>query len=212
MNFGRSQSKYRRYQLSLKRHGFYPAGGGVIHAEINGAAGQLMPFDLLERGELREQYAECLVAGISRSIANRELLALQRRLGWQEQQLRYGNARQDEGPGNALMAVIAHEHVCEVFTRLGAKGVSSEQVAEGVCADVRKYKVSAAAVGEHLADQWALPLAIAVHQSGKPASYTSTYLSLHAHTNFAVIEKFLPVKFRTERRENDYWVAVEKRV
>ncbi len=195
-------------QLALKRHGFYPAGGGVMRAEITGAANQLVPFDLPERGALREQYAECLIAGISRGVAHRELQALQRQLGWENEQLRHGNARQDEGPGNALMAVIAHEQVCEVFTRLGARGVTSEQVADGVAADVRRYQASSAAVDEHLADQWALPLAIAVHQSGRPASYTCTRLTPHATTNFEVIGKFLPVRFETRKLDDAYLVRV----
>ncbi|QNP50545.1 RNA 3'-terminal phosphate cyclase [Diaphorobacter aerolatus] len=182
-------------RLVLKRHGFYPQGGGEIHAEFGGAAGPLTPFDLLERGELRDQYAECLIPSIPRSVARRELRALQQRLGWQDEQLRVGTARQDEGPGNALIAVLAHQHVCEVFTRIGAKGVTSEQVADGVASEVRKYRISTAAVGPHLADQWALPLAIAVHQSGQAASYTCSAITPHATTNFEVIQRFLPVQF-----------------
>ena len=196
-------------QLTLKRHGFYPQGGGVIHAEFGGAADALAPFDLTERGELREQYAECLAAAIPRSVARRELQALQQRLGWQDEQLLVGSARQDEGPGNALIAVIRHEHVCEVFTRIGAKGVTSEQVADGVASEVRKYKAAGAtAVGPHLADQWALPLAIAVDQTGKAASYTCSGITPHARTNFEVIEKFLPVRFSTEPVEGGFKVSV----
>ena len=195
-------------QLSLKRHGFYPAGGGEIHAEIDGAGESLAPYDLMERGAVREQYAECLIAAIPRSIAQRELRALQKRLNWQDDQLRVGDARQNEGPGNALMAILAHEQVCEVFTRIGAKGVTSEQVADSVAADVRKYLIGNAALGEHLADQWALPLALAVNRTGKAASYTCTYLSLHAHTNFGVIEKFLPVKFSSAAMESGFRVDV----
>lgn len=196
-------------QLSLRRHGFFPAGGGVVHAEIHGARERLMPFDLTERGDIREQYAECLVAAVPRGIAARELNTLGQLMGWSEAQLRYGNARQDEGPGNALIAVLSHAEVCEVYTRFGAKGVTAEQVAQSLVGDVREYKVSAAAVGKYLADQWALPLALAVHQTGRQAAYTCTHLTPHARTNFEVIERFLPVHFETRKLDGNAGYRVE---
>jgi len=51
-----------------------------------------------------------------------------------------------------------------------------------------------AAVGEHLADQLMLPLALA--GSGR---FTLSTVSGHAATNAAVIERFLPVTVRFER-------------
>ena len=56
------------------------------------------------------------------------------------------------------------------------------------------------------ADQWALPLALAVHQSGQSAAYTCTELSQHARTNFEVIQQFLPVRFETEAMEGGWRV------
>lgn len=189
-------------QLELKRHGFYPAGGGVIHAQISGAASTLAPFDLLERGAPRGSYAECLCASIPRSVARRELQELQRLLGWEDEQLRHGNARQDEGPGNALMAILEFDAVIEVFTRLGERGVTSEQVAQSLVAEVRKFQSApSAAVGPYLGDQWALPLALAVHQTGRAASYTCSLLTQHALTQFETIQRFLPVRITTEPLE-----------
>lgn len=63
--------------------------------------------------------------------------------------------------------------------------------------EVRDFQVSHAALGPHLADQWALPLALAVWQRQRESTYTCTELTAHATTNFEVIERFLPVKFST---------------
>ena len=115
-----------------------------------------------------------------------------------DRELREAASRQNEGPGNALLATLAYEHVCEVFTGFGEKGVSAEQVARDVVREVRAFQVSDAALGPHLADQWALPLALALWRRGGDASYTCTELTPHAITNFDVIERFLPVKFSTE--------------
>ena len=194
--------------LSLRRLGFYPAGGGEIEATVQPAADALRPFDLLERGAPIESYAECLAPALPHAVARRELEALGARLGWSAAQLRTPVVRQNEGPGNALMATLAFEHVCELATQFGEKGVSSEAVAAAVVKDVQVYLRSTAALGPHLADQWALPLALAVWKRGGEAAYTCTELTDHATTNFAVIEKFLPVKFETRAVEGGWRVEV----
>lgn len=184
-----------RVDLVLRRMGFFPAGGGEVEATIWPASGQLKPFDLHQRGAALQSHAECFAPALPRSVARRELEQLGTELQWGETQLHEGICRQNEGPGNALLATLAFEHVTEVFTAFGERGVSAEQVARTLAAEVRAYQASDGALGPHLADQWALPLALAVWQTGVPASYTCTELTPHAHTNFEMIERFLPVKF-----------------
>ena len=198
-------------ELSLRRHGFYPAGGGEIEVTVHPAADALRPFDLLERGEPVESYAECLAPALPAGVARRELEALARTLDWLPQQLRVPVVRQNEGPGNALMATLAHAHVCELFTQFGEKGVSSEQVAQALVDEVRDYQRSSAALGPHLADQWALPLALAIWRRGGAAAYTCTALTEHATTNFQVIERFLPVRFETQEIAGGWRVSVAAR-
>ena len=197
--------------LTLRRLGFYPAGGGEIEATIHPAGDTLRPFDLLDRGAPVESYAECLAPALPASVVRRELDALARALAWTPEQLRVPVVRQNEGPGNALMATLAYEHVCEVFTQFGEKGVSSEAVANAIVREVRAYERSSAALGPHLADQWALPLALAVWRRGGAAAYTCTELTDHATTNFTVIERFLPVGFETERMAGGWTVSVARR-
>src|SRR5471032_2894974 len=108
--------------LALRRLGFYPAGGGEIDVTIHPAADTLRPFDLLERGDRIESFAECLAPALPGAVARRELDALARALAWAPEQLRVPVVRQNEGPGNALMATLAHAHVCELFTQFGEKG------------------------------------------------------------------------------------------
>lgn len=184
-------------ELTLRRLGFYPAGGGEIHAALWPAGDGLDPYDLLERGQARERYAECYAPALPPSVASRELDQLGKALGWQGEALRTPVARQNEGPGNALLATLAYEHVCEVFTRFGAKGVSAEQVAHGLAQEVRDHLDSEAALGPHLADQWVLPLALAVWKRGRVAAYTCSSLTPHALSNFEVIQRFLPVRIAT---------------
>ena len=200
-----------RSELTLRRLGFYPAGGGEIDVSVHPAAATLAPFDLLERGDAVEAFAECLAPALPAGVARRELDHLARMLAWTPEQLRTPVVRQNEGPGNALMATLAYQHVCELFTQFGERGISSEQVAHALVREIRAYEDSTAALGPHLADQWALPLALAVWRRGGSAAYTCTELTDHATTNFAVIERFLPVRFETEAMAGGWRVSVAAR-
>ncbi|WP_311222629.1 MULTISPECIES: RNA 3'-terminal phosphate cyclase [unclassified Acidovorax] len=198
--------------LSLRRRGFYPAGGGEVHAAIAPAAGLLAPFDLLERGPRQAAWAEALVPGLARGIAVRELEALRQQLGWSgtAEQLRIPPARQNEGPGNALLAVLEYAQVTEVFCALGERGVRAEQVARRLADEVLSFESSQGAVGPHLADQWMLPLALAVWRSGRPASYTAESVTPHTSTNAQVIAQCLPVRITLSPGQGATRIDIEK--
>ncbi|NRF71956.1 RNA 3'-terminal phosphate cyclase [Aquincola sp. S2] len=181
--------------LELRRLGFYPAGGGEISALVQPTEAGLQPFDLTDRGPVQEAYAECFAPALPSAVALRELAALARALGWSGDQLRTPAVRQNEGPGNALMATLGYAHVNEVVTGFGEKGVSAEQVAGALVKEIRAHQTSDGALGQHLADQWMVPLALAVVAQGGEASYTCTTMTEHAKTNIGVIEQFLPVRF-----------------
>ncbi len=197
--------------LDLRRHGFYPAGGGAFTAVIRPCASGLLPFDLIERGAAQDRYAECLAPALPRSVAVRELEAIGGALGWSGEQLRTPNVRQNEGPGNALMATLAYQSVCEVFTSFGEKGVSSEHVANTLGKEVKAFLVSDGALGPHLADQWMLPLALAVAAKGGAAVFTCSELTEHAKTNIGVIGKFLSVRFAVESGGKSHRLTVSGR-
>ena len=174
--------------LTLSRHGFYPAGGGEFVAEIHPVK-VLKPLELTARGERVAGYAESLIAGVARHVAKRELDAVALAMSWKDDQLRIRGLPVDQGPGNALMVTLEHEHVTEVVTAFGEKSTSAESVAKKAIGAIREYTMSTAAVGEHLADQLLVPMALA----GK-GDMTVTTFSSHAATNAEVIQKFLTVE------------------
>lgn len=195
-------------ETTLHRHGFYPAGGGEVDVRIVPAAGAPDPFSLLARGEARAAYAECLSPALPRRIADRELEVLGQVLGWSGEALRNLPARQHEGPGNALMATLEHEHVTELFTSFGEKGVSAEQVARRLAKVVSAYQAASAPVGPYLADQLALPMALAVHRSGRPGAYLAGEMTEHAWTNLDVIRRFLPLDIQVTEQGQGWLVSV----
>lgn len=202
--------------LTLRRHGFYPAGGGELWADVvplsPGSA--MMPFDLEDRGRLVDGYAECLAPALPRSVAQRELATLGQALGWTgEGRLRTPTVRQNEGPGNALMATLVFEHVSEVFTAFGEKGQTAEQVATKLADEVRRFQSASGVLGPHLADQWMLPLALAVAGQSDPAAsarFTCTEWTPHAQSNAGVIQAFLPVAFDARPRQGGWCVDLRR--
>jgi RNA 3'-terminal phosphate cyclase (ATP) len=194
-------------QLTLRRHGFYPAGGGEMTAVIYPAA-QLKPITLTQRGAPVEAYAEALAPGLPRSVPARELEVLGAAMGWSGDQLRHGGTRQNEGPGNALIATLAYEQVTEVFTQFGEKAVSSDEVAERLVSELRDYQKSHAPVGPHLADQLMLLQALAA-RDGKAGEFMTSEITQHTRTNAQTIAQFLPVRFVIEPRDAAWHVKAE---
>lgn len=173
--------------LDLVRHGFYPAGGGEMRAAIVPVAAW-RPLDLVQRGARLATRATAVIAGLPGDVAQRELAQLSVRLGPIDQEIRGLPSR--EGPGNALLVEVRSEAVSELFTGFGEKGRPAETVANQVADEVRRYCEGSACVGEHLADQLVLPIALA--GGGR---LTTTKASSHLRTNLAVIGRFLDATF-----------------
>lgn len=190
--------------MQLDKHGFFPAGGGQFRATITPAR-ELVPLHLTERGERREAWAEGLFACIPAHVAKRELAHLGNLMNWPEDWLHVRQVADEQGPGNILMATVQHEHVCEVFSKVGDRSISAEQVARQVADDTRAWLASTAAVGPQLADQLLLPMALAGE-----GSLTASSVTEHSRTNMAVIEKFLPVEFTVTPQEGRTLITVAR--
>ncbi|HET8798979.1 MAG TPA: RNA 3'-terminal phosphate cyclase [Thermoanaerobaculia bacterium] len=179
-------------ELTLVRPGFYPAGGGAIQVRI-APARSLRPLIVEERGAIAERRVRAVVANLPYEIAQREVRAAAGELEWGEETQEAHTITGSAGPGNTVSITVASEHVTEVFTAFGARGVRAEQVAHDAAKQAKRYINSDAAVGEHLADQLLLPMA-----AGGGGSFTTTPLSSHAITNLDVIRRFTDVRAEVE--------------
>lgn len=178
---------------TLVRPGFFPAGGGELQVGIMPAA-RLSPVELLERGAVQRVTATACVAQLPRHIAERELQVIGRELRMEAGALVVEEIRNSRGPGNTVMIKVVCEHVTEVFTGFGQRGVRAEAVAEGVLQETQRYLAAGVPVGEHLADQLLLPLALT-----GGGTFRTLPLTGHAETNMDVIRTFLDVRFSVER-------------
>ncbi|MFT4976650.1 MAG: RNA 3'-terminal phosphate cyclase (ATP) [Myxococcota bacterium] len=176
-------------ELELVRPGFYPAGGGKLIARIHPAA-SLAPLSLTEVGERQPLRARALVSALPRGIGHQELLTLREHLPLEWPDTEIVEFKDPPGPGNSLHVFLTCGCLTEVVTGFGERKVHARSVAEAVVAEVKEYLRYDVPVGDHLADQLLLPLALA--GGGR---FHATPPSLHTTTNIDVIQRFLDVPF-----------------
>ena len=184
-------------EAKLERYGFFPAGGGRIHVTIQPAK-MLTGFKLLERGAVVSKSARILISNLPLNIAEREAERLARRLNLQPEEIAIDPVTA-HGPGNLVFAEFAYEHVTELATGFGRVGTSAEHVAEETVQQIREYLKSPAPVGEYLADQILLPLAMSAAQpytarTKRGGSFRTHKLSRHTATHIDILRTLLPVQ------------------
>ena len=172
--------------LTLRRWGFYPAGGGEIEAVITPGR---YPIDRMERGPLLEVHAHAAISGISHKIGHGALGALKHALDLDRDHIHFHQVPDPVGPGFVAWIEARFEGGTEVFTAFGERR-RPEEVAQTALAEFIAWRGLDVPVGDHLADQLLIPLALF---GGR---FRTGSLSLHARTNIEVIERFLPGRIR----------------
>ncbi len=119
---------------------------------------------------------------------------VRRALGWDELE---AEEVEGDGAGNVVLLEMRCEHVTEVFTGVGRRGVRAEVVAAGAVDDARRWLQADVPVGRHLADQLLVPLV----QSGR-GSFRTAALTRHFRTNAWVLSRFFDVEIATAAAED----------
>jgi RNA 3'-terminal phosphate cyclase (ATP) len=183
----------------LERWGFFPAGGGRVAVEIEPAPA-LAPLTLVDPPAIRRKGARAVVANLPPTVAERELQVVHEGLGVSRRDLTAVTLDGVRGRGNVLSLEIESAFHCEVFTGFGQAGVSSEVVASEAVREARAYLAAGQPVGEYLADQLLVPLAM----SGGGAFRTGPP-SRHTLTNVDVVRRFLPVPLACREFADRAW-------
>jgi len=191
---------------TLDQPGFYPAGGGKFRVEIKPTE-TMSQIDLLERGTICTRFAKAVVAEIPLAIAKEELDVVCRRLNWDPLCTEAEEVQDSRGPGNVLTVQVTSEHVTEVFTGFGQKGVPAKQVAKEAVGQARRYMAADVPVGRYLADQIMIPMAMA--GGGR---FRTLPLSRHATTNIDIIKQFLALDVTVTKHNKDNYEVHMKRI
>lgn len=188
--------------LELERYGFFPAGGGRVTMQVE--PGPLTPLSLPERGHVTTLRPRAVVSALPRKVGRRELTELADHLGLGK---RYGTVEEVEdpvGPGNVLMVEVICQHVTELFTGFGAKGLPAEKLAKALAREVQRWLHANVPVGPYLADQLLLPLALA-----GGGHFKTVAPDPHTPTNAAVIQRFLDVSIHIAEKRDGWHVDVD---
>jgi RNA 3'-terminal phosphate cyclase (ATP) len=170
--------------LQLERAGFFPAGGGVVTAELHPS--QLtQPLDLCAWGTKFECLASSYVPHLPEEIGVRELRALAAELSLplaEQHVLKPDTA----GQGNCLMVSVRSDAGwSEVITIHGERNRSAESVGQGAARAMNGFLSLQAPVGVHLQDQLLMPLLFAGGQ------FVTGPLKEHFTSNQEVMQAFL---------------------
>lgn len=187
--------------LNFERYGFYPAGGGAWSARIDASMAK-EKLELLQRGAVQNQWAVALSSRIPAHVNERELAQVQKKLFWPEASL-HRRSVPSAGPGNMVSLSVECEQVTERIEVVGEKRLSAERVAGRAIKAMKTYLATDAPVGEHLADQLLLPMAL-----GAGGCFRTLAPSQHLLSNAAVIQAFLPVDIQTQAQGDGVWRVV----
>jgi RNA 3'-terminal phosphate cyclase (ATP) len=190
-----------RIEAELKAFGFYPVGGGEIEARVEGAApgsaARLKPVSLMERGRLLSISGRAIAANLPAHVPQRMADRARTLLDGTAPRLDIEPLSVRAAcPGAALFLSADYEHIRVGFNSLGARGKSSEAVAEEAAGALVSHMRSGAAMEPHLADQMLLPLALAAG----PSAFTCEAVTRHLKTNAWVIEQFGVARVLIEAR------------
>jgi RNA 3'-terminal phosphate cyclase (ATP) len=187
-------------QLTLERHGFYPAGGGAIHVVIHPGQSHAV-LNLCERGKTIDRHVEALIANLPAHVASRESQAIKHALHWSHDEVDEREVAAD-GPGNALVARLRFANITTVISAFGELRKSAEAVSKECAQQVRRHLASGVPVCEHLADQLLVPLML-----GAGGCFRTVAPSDHTRTNASVIAQFAGEVVDFAEQGADNWLV-----
>jgi RNA 3'-phosphate cyclase len=184
---------------TIDRVGFYPRGGGLIHARI-APAERVRPFNGMTTTAVSTATLHVGVSGLPAHVGDRLTQRATMRL--RDLGVRCETHRQSwhGGPGCMVAVELPTEPAPTFLFGLGERGKSSEAVADEAAAQVEAFlNTEPLGVDEHSADQLLLPLALA----DGPSQFHVTVLSSHLLTNADIIQRFVDCKIECDGIEGD---------
>ena len=174
-----------RVSARIKRHGFFPRGGGRIEIDIEPAPLHRMEFT--ERGAKQGRSGMIVFSSLgANKIPNRiRKAALKALPEWEEEMIAIRDLPSDQGPGVALSLEAAYENITEVVSGFGKIGLSAERIGNTAGKRVAGYEASKAFAGPYLQDQLLLPMALA-----GGGTFTTVKISQHTRTAADIIALF----------------------
>jgi RNA 3'-terminal phosphate cyclase (ATP) len=184
--------------LTVRRHGFYPKGGGEVEAHIRPAK-HFNPLSVAQ-SPVKVVHGLSLCGGLPGHVALRQGKAAQDTLKKAKLRPRIDVAALEGrdtplSPGSLIC--LWSDSMYLGSCALGERGKPAEAVGAEAAEALISYIRSGAQVDPHTADHLILPMSLADGES----SFTTCELSLHALTAIRLAETFTESRFRVEGGE-----------
>ncbi len=176
--------------LETKRHGFYPAGGGEVFAEVNPA--NLKNLNLIERGDLQKIDVLTVASNHLKktNVAERMIDGFRKYFKEAHFKVQYVDTA---SPGCFIRSHAHFEHGRLGADALGKKGMPAERVGVEAGRELKTAIKSESPFDPWMVDQIIPYLALAAVKTKTTAQIRIPSLSKHAETNIWVVEQLLPV-------------------
>lgn len=181
--------------VTVKRHGFYPKGGGEVQVRI--FPSKMKSLHVMERSTMKNVTVYSFASNHLKTarVAERMMDGFAGILKDADANCSYVDTL---SPGCFLSAIARFGNSVLGSDELGKRGKRSEDVGADAAKILRATIDSEAAIDSWMVDQ-AIPfMALATHQTGEPSKVRIPPLTKHAQTNIWIVQKFLRVAFNSE--------------
>ena len=182
-------------EVEVRRHGFYPQGGGEVKVKI--IPRDVKPLNVEVRGSIQSTHAWVIVSHHLKkaNVAERIGDGFSSIMNDAEIEFTYVDTI---SPGCFITAIARCENTILGADSLGKRGKPAERVGTDGAKDLMKAINSGTAVDEWMVDQLIPFMALATQMTGVQSAVSIPALTQHAQTNIWVVQKFLNVVFNTE--------------
>ncbi|MCK4251342.1 RNA 3'-terminal phosphate cyclase [candidate division WOR-3 bacterium] len=178
--------------LDIRRHGFYPKGGGEIFAKIEPS--KIRNIILMEQGELQKIDVVSIASNYLKDarVAERMVNGFKKIIPDANTKIQYVHAF---SPGCFIRSHAHFDNGKLGADALGKRGKRAEDVGKEAARALRKEIESNAPIDAWMVDQIIPYMALATIETNAESKVKIPCLTEHAQTNIWVTKKFLPVEF-----------------
>lgn len=184
------------FNISVKRRGYYPVGGGVVHVSIEPCK-KVKAVDLLSAPRLDARMIS-VCSNLPRHVAERQVAGALARLEKEGVKCAHTSALLEPAasPGSALLVYCSSDYGPFIGgDAVGEKGRRAEDVGAYAASRFLEPYMGSAAVDPNLADMLVLPLSLADGRS----RYTVSSVSMHLETNLYIASRVTSCRYSIER-------------
>jgi len=194
------------FSLNILKRGYYPKGGGIIHAEISPCK-NIRSLDLLNRQSVEPKIAN-VCCQLPKNVAERQissaLLTLEKR------GVRCGvyssSFESSLSPGTSILVYSESDFGTYIGgDSIGEREKSAEKVGEEAVQNFYESYQTNVPIDRYLADMLVIPLSLVKGKS----RYRIGIVTEHLKTNLYVVSQIVGCKYHIEPSEKSYIVNIE---